>query len=276
MCVCVFLFKPSACFLTHTHHSRLPAEQFPSSLGQLRLDLLQQLPQLGILALHLQPLADPLPSLLHAAHLKQTPAPAIPGLRVADLLGLDAALGVGSARHPVVQLHVGLGAVRKQHGGLVAQQAVGLPGRASQGHAEAEGVVADGVGVFGGFEGGVACLAELGDLGGAFGVDGDGGWGDGGGGRGVEGGEEGAVEGVEGFEFGEEGAGLRVRVGGGDGFGFGVHVEGEEGEGFFVGHGCCYLGFGLVLLGGGGVKKRRGGWSVGRSVGRACLGIGRR
>lgn len=65
------------------------------------------------------------------------------------------------------------------------------------------------------------------------------------------------MEVVEGVEFGGEGAGGVGGVGGGDGFGFGIHVEGEEGEGFFVGHGgrkragCCVVGFrggfGLLL-----------------------------
>lgn len=73
-----------------------------------------------------------------------------------------------------------LGAIRIQHGRLIAQQAVGFPGGAGQCHFETQRVKGDGVGVFGGFEGGVACFAEFGDLGGSFRVDGHGGRRDGG------------------------------------------------------------------------------------------------
>lgn len=141
--------------------------------GELGLDVSQQRLKLGLLALHLEAAGHPLAGLVEAAHLVQAAAPPPPGLCVADALGLDAGLGVDGALGPLLQAHVRLGAVGVQAGDLLADELLGLPVGALEGHVDAEPVHLDGVAVLLLAVAVVAAVAELGHLGAALGVDGD-------------------------------------------------------------------------------------------------------
>ena len=139
------------------------------------LDLLEQLNQLLLFALDLEPAADPLLGLLEPAHLKQALAAAPPGLGVALPLGLDAGLGVDRRLGPVVQSHVRLRPVAVERAHLLAHELRGLPIRARERHLQTQGVELDGLGVPALLEHVVAVLARLVDLDRPLLVDRDGG-----------------------------------------------------------------------------------------------------